>query len=279
MNLSEPNPMLPVPHRITKVWRETEDIFSMVLEPANGERPMRYAPGQFNMLWQFGVGEVAISISGDPAGGDRLIHTVRAVGSVTREMQRLKKGAVIGVRGPFGTPWPVDQARGHDVVIVAGGLGLAPLRPAWLELLRNRDQYGRIILIYGARTPKDLLYPDLLREWKARGDAAVEVTVDAAPVSWRDNVGVVTTLIPRARFEPEATIAMVCGPEAMMRFVAIELRKRGVASPNVYLSMERSMKCAIGFCGHCQFGPHFVCKDGPVLPYDRMERIFNIREI
>lgn len=239
---------------------------------------MGYAPGQFNMLWQFGVGEVAISISGDPAGHNRLIHTVRAVGSVTREMQRLKKGAVIGVRGPFGAPWPVEQARGQDVIIVAGGLGLAPLRPAWLELLRNREHYGRIILIYGARTPKDLLYPDLLREWKARGDAAVEITVDAAPVSWSENVGVVTTLIPRAHFEPGATIAMVCGPEAMMRFVAIELRKRGVASQNIYLSMERNMKCAIGFCGHCQFGPHFVCKDGPVLPYDRMERIFNIRE-
>ncbi len=273
------DPMLPQAYRVLKNRRETGDTFTLALEPADGGEVMNFAPGQFNMLYQFGVGEVPISISSDPAERKQLLHTIRAVGSVTNVMRQLKRGDVIGVRGPFGSSWPVEQAEGKDVVIVAGGLGMAPLRPAWLRLMANREAYGRIALIYGARTPQDLLYLPKLREWQKRSDLKIEITVDVATGDWRDNVGVVTTLIPKTKFDPPQTTAMMCGPEAMMRFVTLELMKRGVAAKDIFLSLERNMKCAVGFCGHCQFGPHFVCKDGAVISFDRIRSFFSVREI
>lgn len=273
------NPMIPVPWRVQKARRETRDTFTLTLRPANGEPLPAFAPGQFNMLYLFGVGEVAISISGDPADQENLVHTIRAVGTVTRPMQRLKRGAVLGVRGPFGSPWPVEEAKGNDVVIVAGGLGLAPLRPALYRLLAHRQQYGRIVLLYGARTPRDLLYQRSLDQWQTRSGIEVAYTVDAAAEDWRGNVGVVTTLISKARFDPVHTTAMICGPEVMMRYVIMELEKLGVTDENIFISMERNMKCAIGFCGHCQFGPTFVCKDGPVFRYDRIEPFFKLRGV
>ncbi len=273
------NPMIPVPWRVQKARRETRDTFTLTLRPANGEPLPAFAPGQFNMLYLFGVGEVAISISGDPADQENLVHTIRAVGTVTRPMQRLKRGAVLGVRGPFGSPWPVEEAEGNDVVIVAGGLGLAPLRPALYRLLAHRQQYGRIVLLYGARTPRDLLYQRSLDQWQTRSGIEVAYTVDAAAEDWRGNVGVVTTLISKARFDPVHTTAMICGPEVMMRYVIMELEKLGVTDENIFISMERNMKCAIGFCGHCQFGPTFVCKDGPVFRYDRIEPFFKLRGV
>jgi NAD(P)H-flavin reductase len=273
------DPMFPAQWRVQKTWRETRDTFTLALRPVDGGVVPAFAPGQFNMLYLFGKGEVPISISSDPAEREILLHTIRAVGTVTRPMHNLKRGDVLGVRGPFGNPWPVEQAKGNDVVIVAGGLGLAPLRPALYYLLAHPNQYGRIVLLYGARTPKDLLYQQSLDQWHKRSGLEVAYTVDAAAKDWRGNVGVVTTLIPKARFDPLHTTAMICGPEVMMRYVILALQKRGVAPENIFISMERNMKCAVGFCGHCQFGPTFVCKDGPVFCYDRIKPFFELRGV
>jgi NAD(P)H-flavin reductase len=201
------------------------------------------------------------------------------VGTVTRTMRQLRVGDTLGVRGPFGNPWPVEEAFGSDLVIVAGGIGLAPLRPVLYRLLAQREKFGKVVLLYGTRSPEDILFRRELEQWRASFELDVHVTVDRAVGRWRGNVGVVTTLIPRAAFDPLSTLAMVCGPEVMMRFTALELLKRGVAREHIYLSMERNMKCGIGLCGHCQFGPTFVCKDGPVFRYDRIEAFFGKREL
>jgi NAD(P)H-flavin reductase len=273
------NPMAPDPWRIQRVRRETPDTFTMELEPVAGNAAFSFAAGQFNMLYVFGVGEVPISISGDPTRGKALVHTVRAVGTVTRMMCALKRHEVLGVRGPFGSQWPLQEAAGRDVVIVAGGLGLAPLRPAIYQVLARREQYGRVTLLYGARTPADLLYRRELERWGARADIAVQVTVDRGDGAWRGTVGVVPRLIPAASFDPLDTVALVCGPEIMMHFTLLELQKRGLTPEQVYLSLERNMKCALGFCGHCQFVPFFECKDGPVFRYDRIQPWFGKREV
>ncbi len=279
MRGSRPSPMLPDLFRVQQIRRETDDTFTLELGSANGREPFGFAAGQFNMLYVRGIGEVPISISGDPARSDILVHTTREVGAVTRAMRGLKKGDVLGVRGPFGVGWPVEAAVGHDVVIVAGGIGLAPLRPSIYHLLGRRDQYGKIVLLYGTRTPADLLFRKELEAWRARLDVEVYVTVDRAIERWHGNVGVVTKLIPRAPFDPSRAVAMVCGPEIMMRFTALELEKRGIPTDHIYLSMERNMKCGIGLCGHCQFGPAFICKDGPVFRYDAIKGLVSLREI
>lgn len=275
---SIPPLMLPQPYRVERVQKETHDTFTFDLESLNGGS-FPFAPGQFNMLYVFGVGEVPISISGDPGVPEKLVHTIRAVGTVTSAMRKLKPGDVIGVRGPFGSAWPVDKARGDDVVVVAGGIGLAPLRPVLYHLISNRDKYGKVMLLYGARTPQDLLYTRELERWRGRFDLQVEVTVDSAVSGWRGNVGVVTTLIPGEQFDPLHTTAMVVGPEVMMRFTILELQKRGIPDEAIFISMERNMKCAIGLCGHCQFGPTFICKDGPVYSFDEIKELFGKREI
>lgn len=272
--------MRPQPYRLQRVRRETYDTFTLELEPMESNGKFPFAPGQFNMLYCFGVGEVPISISGDPGQPKILVHTVRAVGPVTKAICELKRGAVLGVRGPFGRGWPLEEAAANDIVIVAGGIGLAPLRPAIYYILAHREQYGRVVLLYGARTPKDLLYIPELLQWRSRFDLQVEVTVDAAkPEEWRGDVGVVTKLIPRANFDPHHVVALVCGPEIMIYFTIPELQTRGVSLESIYISMERNMKCAIGFCGHCQYGPHFICKDGPVFRFDTVKEIFGKREI
>jgi len=273
------DPMLPRACRVERVRQETSDTFTLELAPENGAPGLVFAPGQFNMLYAFGVGEVPISISGDPAKPEVLVHTTREVGMVTRAMRKLKAGDALGVRGPFGVGWPVTEARGADVVIVAGGIGLAPLRPALYQVLAARNYYGRVVLLYGTRTPADILYRRELEHWRSRFDLYVHVTVDRAIGDWRGNVGVVTSLIPRAPFDPGSTVALVCGPEVMMRFTVQELERRGVSTENIYISMERNMKCAVGFCGHCQYGPTFICKDGPVFRYDRIRPLLAIREI
>ena len=275
--------MVPRLWRVVRVRRETPDVKTLELEPLEPpsafELGFGFKPGQFNMLYVFGVGEVPISISGDPQNPRGLVHTVRAVGAVTRALCALRRGDVVGVRGPFGSAWPVDEAEGSDVVIVAGGIGLAPLRPALYRVLANRGKYGNVALLYGARTPQDLLYRRELERWRGRFDLQVEVTVDAAGEGWYGHVGVVTKLIPRAEFDPDEAVALVCGPEIMMRFAVKALHERGVSLDNIYISMERNMKCAVGFCGHCQFGPEFVCKDGPVFRFREIERFFRVREI
>ena len=261
------DPMIPKPYRVQHVRRDTSDTFTLELVPKTHADIPLFMPGQFNMLYIFGVGEVPISISGDPAKRGTLIHTTRAVGAVTSAMRRLKPDDALGVRGPYGSHWPVEDAFGSDVVLVAGGIGLAPLRPAMYQILAYRERFGKVVLLYGARTPSDILFRRELEQWRAHFDLEVYVTVDRATDSWRGSVGVVTHLIPKAPFDPQNTVAMVCGPETMMRFTALELEKRGVSNNNIHLSMERNMKCAIGLCGHCQFGPVFVCKDGPVFSY------------
>jgi NAD(P)H-flavin reductase len=273
------DPMATSPVRVKRVHKETYDTFTFELYPANGIDGFTFAPGQFNMLYVPGVGEVPISISGDPGKPQTLVHTVRSVGTVTEKMCARGPGALLGVRGPFGTSWPVEEAVGSDVVIVCGGIGLAPLRPALYYVMANREKYGRVVLLYGARTPEDLLYKTELPKWRGHFDLQVEVTVDNATGAWRGHVGVVTTLIPPARFDPESAVAMVCGPEVMMRFTLVELERRGVPAENTYVSMERNMKCGLGFCGHCQFGPTFICKDGPVFRYDQIQPFFAKREV
>jgi NAD(P)H-flavin reductase len=271
MTATLPDPMVPRPYRVQHVRRETADTFTLELVPEGGSDIPPFATGQFNMLYVFGTGEIPISISGDPAKRRPLVHTTRAVGTVSRAMRELKPDDVIGVRGPFGSHWPIEQAEGKDVVIAAGGIGLAPLRSVMYHLISQREKYGKAVLLYGARTPTNILYRRELEHWRANFDLEVYVTVDNATGSWRGSVGVVSQLIPRAPFDPKNTIAMICGPEIMMRFTAAEFEKRGVAIENIYISMERNMKCAIGLCGHCQYVPHFVCKDGPVFQYSQIQ--------
>ncbi|HTV55082.1 MAG TPA: FAD/NAD(P)-binding protein, partial [Terriglobia bacterium] len=246
------HPMVPRPYRITRRRRETQDTFTVELQPSNGSGEFRFAAGQFNMLYVWGVGEVAISISGDPKASGNLIHTIRSVGTVTNTIQNLKAGDELGVRGPYGSWWPVEAAAGGDVVFVAGGLGLAPLRPAIYQVLAERKRYQQVALLYGARSPADILFKRELERWRARFDLQVRVAVDRADPEWMGSVGVVTRLISRVQFNPQSTTAMICGPEVMMRFTAMELEKLGMPAKNMYISMERNMKCALGLCGHCQ---------------------------
>jgi NAD(P)H-flavin reductase len=274
-----PAGLVPASFRVTSLRRETRDTFTLELVPAGGGPGLAFAPGQFNMLYVFGVGEVPISISGDPARPATLVHTVRSVGAVTRALCAMRKGDVVGVRGPFGTSWPVDDAAGRDVLVVAGGIGIAPVRPILHEVLARRARYGRVVLLYGARTPADLLYTRDLEHWRSRLDAEVRVTVDTADRTWRGNVGTVGTLIAHAPVDAEHAVAFVCGPEVMMRFVAIGLQGRGMAGRQIYVSMERNMKCAVGLCGHCQIGPYFVCKDGPVFDLPRVRPFLTVREM
>jgi NAD(P)H-flavin reductase len=266
----------PLPLRVARVRRETADVVTLELTPVS---PFSFAAGQFNMLYVFRLGEVAISISGDPAAADRIVHTVRAVGAVSRALTRLRRDMVVGMRGPYGSAWPVAEVEGSDVVIVAGGLGLAPLRPAIYRVLARRRDYGRVVLLHGARGPGDILYRRELETWRRRLDVDIEVTLDHAGADWHGNVGVVPALIPRISFDPQHAVALVCGPEIMMRFTIAALRDRGLAAEQIYLSMERHMKCAVGLCGRCQFGPHFICRDGPVFRYDRIAPMFGVREI
>lgn len=268
---------VPRRYRVEAVRPELVDTVSLELAPPTGEAPA-FEPGQFNMLYAFGVGEAAISVSGDPATRARIVHTVRAVGPVSQALADLAVGATVGVRGPFGHGWPTSAARGRDLLLVAGGLGLAPLRPALLRVLADRAHYGRVVLLVGMRAPREILFRTALEAWAARADLEVEVTVDRGDPGWSGHVGVVTSLIPRLALDPRATSAFVCGPEVMMRHTADGLLTVGLAPGQIYVSMERNMKCAIGHCGHCQFGPMFVCKDGPVLQFDRVARWLPIRE-
>lgn len=269
--------MLPRKARVTSKRQDTRDTWTLELALADGS-PLPFLPGQFHMLWAFGVGEAPISLCGDPGRPEAIVHTVRAVGPVTRAITAAAPGDVLGLRGPFGTSWPVVEAIDHDVLFVAGGIGLAPLRPAILHVLSHRGQYGRVSLVYGARTPDDLLYPRELDDWAARG-LQVLTTVDAAGPSWRGAVGVVTHALPRADVDPARAVAMVCGPEVMMRFVAQELAARGVAPARAHLSMERNMRCAVAVCGHCQYGPTLLCRDGPVLTWERLRPLLAVREL
>lgn len=269
--------MTPVPHRVVSRTQETADTWTLELEPVVDR--IRPRAGQFDMLYAFGVGEVPISTSGDHEGDGPLTHTVRAVGAVTRALCAAEPGAVVGVRGPFGTEWPLAEAVGGDLLVVAGGIGLAPLRPAVRHALERRDDYGAVSVLVGARTPQDLLFGAELEEWRGRLDAEVDVTVDAAAPGWHGRVGLVTTLIPGAVVDPRTAAALVCGPEVMMTFVVRALLERGVPLDRIWVSMERNMRCAVGHCGHCQLGPTLICRDGAVFPAGEMQRLMEVREL
>jgi NAD(P)H-flavin reductase len=272
------SPWLPRAARIVNVRPEAPGVstFDLALdEPsANGD----FLPGQFNMLYLPGFGEAAISISSDPSRTDVLSHTVRVAGNVTRALTRMRPGQRIGVRGPFGSHWPVQECRGKDVVIACGGIGIAPLRPAIHHFLGHRDAYRRLILLYGARTPNDLLYTSEFGDWRAKG-MEVEVTVDIGDENWQGHIGVAPVLFYRLRLSPNQAAVLTCGPEIMIRFVVFEALARKVRPEDIYVSMERSMACGMGLCGHCQVGPYFVCKDGPVFSFRQVEPYFNVEEL
>jgi NAD(P)H-flavin reductase len=250
----------------------------LALAPIDGP-PLVHRAGQFTMLHAYGVGEVPISISSDPTRPGPLLQTIRDVGGVTHALVTAAPGTTIGVRGPFGTGWDVADGMGGDVVVVTGGIGLAPLRPALLEVVSERASYGRVVLLYGARSPEDLLFAEDTAAWAADHDITVEVTVDYGPPSWTGRVGLVTTLVARAGFDPLHTLALVCGPELMMRYAATALIARGVPGTRIRMSMERNMKCGVGLCGHCQLRELFLCVDGPVLTYDRLAPLMDVREL
>lgn len=277
--VGRPDPMTPAVARVLARRQDGPDVFTLDIEVPPGGTDPHFAPGQFDMMTVFGVGEVPISFSGDPGDTGRLVHTIRAVGPVSAALTRLEPGDAVGLRGPFGVGWPMEEAAGRDVVVIAGGLGLAPLRPALYRLMAERERYGSFVVLYGTRSPGDILFRDEIEAWRRRLDVQIEVTVDHAMSDWRGHVGVVTTLLPRADFDPSSTTAFVCGPEVMMRFGASALADAGVDETSIWLSMERNMKCAVGFCGHCQFGPTFICRDGPVFRYDRLKPLLGIREL
>jgi NAD(P)H-flavin reductase len=266
----------PRPFVVHRVRRETADTVTLELVPQTADGSVRFQAGQFTMLYWFGVGEVPISISGDPNRLLPLVHTVRAVGAVTRAICSAKRGDILGVRGPYGQGWPVSEAECQDVAVIAGGLGLAPLRPVLYHLIRHRSRYRDARLFYGARSPRDLLYQRELARW--RGQIAVNVTVDHGGDGWTGHVGVVTSLLARQRLDPARTIALICGPEVMMRFTVRELERQGIPHERIYISLERNLKCAVRLCGRCQLGPAFICQDGPVFRYDRIRPFLTIRE-
>ena len=274
-----PDAMLPRIARVVRRVRELPDTWTLDLVAADGGPLMRYAPGQFTMMYAFGVGEIPVSISGDASDATRLVQTLRAVGKVSEAVTKLAAGDALGLRGPYGTAWPVEDGYGRDVVVVAGGLGLAPLRPALYQLQAERKQFGKVVLLYGTRRPEDILFRRQLASWRRQLDMQIEVTVDRAGTDWRGHVGVVTKLIPRLGIDTDNAMALVCGPEVMMRFAASALHDIGLPEETIHLSLERNMKCAVGLCGHCQFAGSFVCKDGAVMRYDKVRRLLGLKEI
>jgi NAD(P)H-flavin reductase len=273
------DPMVTHPVMIRKLIWENDDTFTLTLDLGDALPDYRFLPGQFNMVYLYGTGEVAISISSDPAKTATLDHTIHRVGTVTTALAQRKRGDVIGLRGPFGSSWPVEAGKGKDVCIVTGGIGLAPLRPLIYTILHNRDAYGRVIVMYGGRSPLDLLYRVELEKWGNDHRVETLVTVDRGDSSWKGNIGVVTSLFTYIKLDARNTVAYVCGPEVMMKYTVAELEHRGIPSEQVYLSMERNMKCAVGFCGHCQFGPTFICKEGPVYPLPKIRHLLDRKEL
>jgi NAD(P)H-flavin reductase len=271
--------LVPTPYVVKRFVCENVDTFTLTLAPSSGGDALRFAPGQFNMLYGFPAGDVPISVSGPTWRKDVLIHTIRAVGPVTKTLAQLRRGDSLLLRGPFGVPWPVDAAQHHDVLLVAGGIGLAPLRPVLYHVLKHRRRYRSLTVLYGARTPGDILFRQEIAKWQARTDMRCEVTVDRSAADWHGHVGVVTQLLEPLELDPLRTCAMVCGPEVMMHFTRLALSQRGVPSSQIYLSMERNMKCGVGSCGHCQLGPFFICKDGPVFEYPRIASVLSVKEL
>ncbi|GHF37440.1 FAD/NAD(P)-binding protein [Streptomyces griseosporeus] len=265
---------VPLPYRVTAHRRETADTATLYLTPVREALP-DFAPGQFAMVHCFGRGEIPVSVSSVQATGG-LAHTVRAVGAVSAGLCAARAGDVVGLRGPYGTAWGLEAARGRDVIVVAGGIGLAPLRPLILQTVAAPEAYGRVSVLVGARTPADLVGREEIPRWPT---AFTGVTVDRPDPGWHGDVGLVTALLDRAPFEAARTSAFVCGPEPMIRATARDLTGRGVAPERVRVSLERNMRCATGHCGHCQLGPLLLCRDGPVVGWDVVEDLLSVREL
>jgi anaerobic sulfite reductase subunit B len=265
--------MAPVRYRVRERVAETAETVTLVLDPVD-DPIVAPLPGQFTMMYAFGVGEVPISVSGHDGCG--IVHTVRSVGAVSAALVATRPGQVLGIRGPFGTDWRVPT--GGDLIVMAGGIGLAPLRPVIRQAAAERSRFGRVAVLIGARTPADLLYPTEYPAWRAAG-LDVRVSVDRADAGWTGHVGVVTTLLDRLPADPDRTAAFVCGPEVMMRFAARALVDRGVRPEALRVSLERNMRCGIALCGHCQLGPLLVCRDGPVVGWDRAAPLLDVKEL
>ena len=271
-----PGAFVPFPFRVAEKRQDTADTWTLTLEPE--EEGFAVAPGQFVMVHVWGIGEVPISVSGCPEdAGDPIVLTVRAVGAVSGAICASETGALLGLRGPCGNTWPIAEAAGGDVLVVAGGIGLAPLRPVIVHAAAHRAAYRHASLLYGARTPGDLLYTGQLDAW--RETLAVDVTVDAAETSWRGKVGVVPKLVSAAEFRNDAVTAFVCGPEVMIHYTVEALRERGVPDERIFQSLERDMRCGIGLCGHCQLGPTLICRDGPVYSQAELGALMEVREL
>lgn len=269
--------LIPTSYQVQSITHETHDVFTLALEKKDNKKGPVFYPGQFNMLYQFGIGEVPISISSHPNDNRVLEHTIRAVGSVTQSMQKLKAGDEIGLRGPFGSYWPLKQ-KDCDVLVIAGGIGFAALRAAMYSLADRSHEYKKITLLYGTRTIDDIFYQKDMEEWKKQG-IEIEVTLDYADIHWKGRVGVVTSLIHQHLPNPGNTLVLICGPEIMIKFAIHALLSKPIDENNIYVSMERNMQCALGFCGHCQYGPYFLCKDGPVFSYPQIKKFLNIKEL
>jgi sulfhydrogenase subunit beta (sulfur reductase) len=271
---SSGDPLVPVAASVLAVERETHDVVTLTLAAPEGYEDR---PGQFNMLSLPGIGEAPISVA-DRAEG-RILHTIRAVGALTRALCEVRVGDTVGLRGPFGRGWPLAEARGREVVLIAGGIGIAPLRGALSALIRQGGTRAAVPrLVYGARSPRDLVFDEELLRWQSSGAARISVTVDRSAAEWTGNVGTVLTLLERKPVESSA-LYWLCGPEIMLKLCVEFLTRRGVSRENVFVSMERNMRCAAGFCGRCQYGPHFVCKDGPVFRFDRVAHLFGRKGI
>lgn len=266
---------------VTRVRRQTHDVVTLdvALAHAHGPVPAPFAAGQFDMLYAHGVGESAISISSDPTDTTMRSYTIRDVGWVTGALNALQPGSTIGIRGPFGRPWPLPQARGGDLVIVAGGIGLAPVRPAIVAALHERSRFDRVAVVVGARTPGDLVFRDDLAAWRDDPRVDLRVTVDVPARGWDGPVGLVTTLLDDVVTDPARTTLFTCGPEIMMRATAGALLERGVPAERLWVTLERNMRCGVGTCGHCQLGPVFVCRDGPVFAWPEVEHLLATREL
>ncbi|MBE1546444.1 NAD(P)H-flavin reductase [Mycobacterium sp. OAS707] len=276
---SAPTAMTPVPYRVCSRVAENHDSSTLRLEPVL-DALTAPLPGEFMMMYAFGIGEVAISVSGVPSTSEPIItHTIRSVGAISRALHDAKPGAVIGMRGPFGTNWELAQAAGRDLVIVAGGVGLAPLRPVVLGALADRDSYGRVTLIAGARSRDDFLFADELHDWTTSSLIDVHLTVDVPVQGWPGEVGFVTEPLRKLQLRPDSTTAFLCGPEPMMRNSADTLIQKGLAASDIRVSLERNMQCGIGWCGHCQLGPLLLCRDGPVVGYDAAQPLLAVKEL
>jgi NAD(P)H-flavin reductase len=271
--------MAPVPYRVRTRVVESPDSATLTLAPV-GEALRTPQPGEFMMLYAFGVGEAAISVSGDPTVADGSItHTIRAVGAVSRALHDAGPGTVVGVRGPFGTTWGLDEAVGRDLVMVAGGVGLCPLRPAVLGALAQRTRYGKVMLVVGARSRADFVFAAQLEKWAQEPQIDLHLIVDAATPGWTGEVGLVTAPLSRLALDADRTTAFLCGPEPMLRFGAQALLEKGLAAQHIRVSLERNMQCGVGWCGHCQLGPLLLCRDGPVVGYDIAGPLLRVKEL